>query len=90
VEIFKSLRLGLDDPCYKILPHALKKYNIQDDWRNYAMYIGYGDQERPVGLDEKPLALFRDLERKGKRPMFMLRKLAQCPGVAFGIPGGVL
>ena len=76
VEIFKSFRVGLDDPCYKVLPAALKKYNIQADWRTYALYIVYGDQERNVGLDEKPLTLFRDLDREGKRPMFMLRKLA--------------
>lgn len=76
VEIFKSFRVGLDDPCYKVLPAALRKYNIQADWRQYALYIVYGDQERCVGLEEKPLALFKDLDREGKKPMFMLRKLA--------------
>ncbi|EXJ94443.1 hypothetical protein A1O1_02839 [Capronia coronata CBS 617.96] len=76
VEIFKSFRVSLDDPCYKVLPAALRKYNIQADWRQYALYIVYGDQERCVGLDEKPLALFKDLDREGKKPMFMLRKLA--------------
>jgi protein STE50 len=75
LEIFKSFRVGLDDPCYKVLPNALRKYNIQSDWRNYALYIVYGDQERLVGFDEKPMALFKDLDREGKRPMFMLRKL---------------
>ncbi|KIX04269.1 uncharacterized protein Z518_05136 [Rhinocladiella mackenziei CBS 650.93] len=76
VEIFKSFRVGLEDPCYKVLPAALRKYNIQADWRQYALYIVYGDQERCVGLEEKPLALFKDLDREGKKPMFMLRKLA--------------
>ena len=76
VEIFKSFRVGLDDPCHKVLPAALRKYNIQADWRQYALYIVYGDQERCVDLDEKPLALFKDLDREGKKPMFMLRKLA--------------
>ncbi|OAL40351.1 hypothetical protein AYO20_00087 [Fonsecaea nubica] len=75
VEIFKSFRVGLEDPCYKVLPAALRKYNIQADWRQYALYIVYGDQERCVGLEEKPLALFKDLDREGKKPMFMLRKL---------------
>jgi hypothetical protein len=28
VKIFKSFRVGLDDPCYKVLPEALRKYNI--------------------------------------------------------------
>ncbi len=76
VEIFKSFRVGLEDPCHKVLPAALRKYNIQADWRQYALYIVYGDQERCVDLDEKPLALFKALDSEGKKPMFMLRKLA--------------
>jgi protein STE50 len=102
VEIFKSFRVGLEDPCHKVLPAALRKYNIQADWRQYALYIVYGDQERCVDLDEKPLALFKDLDREGKKPMFMLRKLApptdtpssasvRPPGPGLGgVPGGVL
>ncbi|KIV94025.1 hypothetical protein, variant [Exophiala mesophila] len=84
VEIFKSFRVGLEDPCHKVLPAALRKYNIQADWRQYALYIVYGDQERCVGLEEKPLALFKDLDREGKKPMFMLRKLANPIG---DVPG---
>jgi hypothetical protein len=76
IEIFKHFRVGLDDPCYKVLPAAMRKYNIQADWRQYALYIVHGNQERVVGMEEKPLALFKDLEREGKKPMFMLRKLA--------------
>lgn len=83
VEIFKSFRVSLEDPCHKVLPAALKKYNINADWRQYALYIVYGDQERCVRLEEKPLALFKDLDREGKKPMFMLRKLA---GGDLGIP----
>lgn len=77
VEIFKSFRVGLEDPCYKVLPAALRKYNIQADWRHYALYIVFGDQERCVGLEEKPLSLFKQYDKEGKKPMFMLRKLAQ-------------
>ena len=94
VEIFKSFRVGLEDPCYKVLPAALRKYNIQADWRQYALYIVYGDQERAVGMDEKPLALFKDLDREGKKPMFMLRRLASSseagvgPGLKPPGPGG--
>ncbi|OMH82970.1 hypothetical protein AX774_g3541 [Zancudomyces culisetae] len=36
---FKSVRIGLEDPCYKVLPHALKKYNIKGDWRDYELVI---------------------------------------------------
>lgn len=64
----------MDDPCYKVLPAALKKYNINADWRHYALYIVYGDQERCLSLDERPLILFKQLDKEGRKPMFMLRK----------------
>lgn len=75
-EIFKSFRVSMEDPCHKVLPAALKKYNINADWRQYALYIVYGDQERCLGLEEKPLILFKQLDREGRKPMFMLRKHA--------------
>ncbi|CAI7633353.1 unnamed protein product [Penicillium glandicola] len=75
VEIFKSFRVSWEDPCYKVLPAALKKYNINSDWKNYALYIVYGDQERCLELQEKPLLLFKQLEKEGRKPMFMLRKI---------------
>ena len=40
------------------------------------MYIVYGDQERCLGLEEKPLILFKQLDREGRKPMFMLRRHA--------------
>ena len=67
----------MDDPCYKVLPAALKKYQINAPWDQYALYIVYGDQERCLGLDEKPLILFKQLDKEGKKPMFMLRKTTQ-------------
>ena len=80
----KVFRVGMDDPCYKVLPYAVREYSstLQSsgyplDWRHYALYIGFGDQERALGLDEKPLAIFKDLDRAGKKPMFMLRKIPQ-------------
>lgn len=75
VEIFKSFRVSWDDPCYKVLPAALRKYNIHHDPKDYALYIVYGDQERCLALDEKPLLLFKQLEKEGRKPMFMLRKI---------------
>jgi protein STE50 len=74
VEIFKSFRVSMDDPCHKVLPAALKKYQINAPWDQYALYIVYGDQERCLGMDEKPLILFKQLDKEGKKPMFMLRK----------------
>lgn len=36
----------------------------------------HGDQERCLGLEEKPLLLFKQLDKEGRKPMFMLRRHA--------------
>jgi hypothetical protein len=84
--------VSMEDPCRKVLPAALKRYNIQADWRQYALYIVHGDQERCLGLEEKPLILFKQLDREGRKPMFMLRRNAGGgdPGGNIQVPGGVL
>ncbi|CZR54022.1 uncharacterized protein PAC_03905 [Phialocephala subalpina] len=74
VEIFKSFRVTMDDKTFKVLPAAMKKYNINAPFEDYSLYVVYGDQERRLDLDEQPLAIFKELDRKGLRPMFMLRK----------------
>lgn len=84
VEIFKSFRVSMDDPCYKVLPAALKKYQINAPWDQYALYIVYGNEERCLGLDEKPLILFKQLDKEGKKPMFMLRKTNNAPADGTG------
>lgn len=73
LDAFKSFRVGFDDPCSKVLPAALKKYKINSDWRDYSLFICYGDQERSLGLDEKPLIVFQELQRLQMNPVFMLR-----------------
>jgi len=75
-EIFKTSRVTIDDPCYKVLPVVLKKYNIVSDWRSYALYIAHGDAERMLGLYERPLVIFKQLDREGRKPVFMIRKHA--------------
>lgn len=39
----KSFRVTLEDPCWKVLPAALKKYKINDDWKVYALFICFGN-----------------------------------------------
>ncbi|KAL1844383.1 hypothetical protein VTJ49DRAFT_62 [Mycothermus thermophilus] len=100
VEIFKSFRVSMDDPCYKVLPAALKKYQINAPWDQYALYIVYGNEERCLGLDEKPLILFKQLDKEGKKPMFMLRKTNNAPAAdasaappaaaPYDPPGGII
>ena len=74
VEIFKSFRVNMDDPCYKVLPAALKKYHIQADWRKYRLWLAFEGQERLIGLEERPVVLFKQLAEEGKRPMYMIRR----------------
>lgn len=68
--------MSLDDPAWKVLPAALKKYKINnDDWQNYAMFICYGNTERCLSYDEKPLLLFQRLKEAKKNPVFMLKHI---------------
>ncbi|KIJ55679.1 hypothetical protein M422DRAFT_151475 [Sphaerobolus stellatus SS14] len=72
----KSFKVSLDDPAWKVLPAALKKYKINnDDWQNYAMFICYGNTERCLSYDEKPLLLFQKLKDANKNPVFMLKHI---------------
>ncbi|KIR67533.1 protein kinase regulator [Cryptococcus bacillisporus CA1873] len=75
----KSFRVTLEDPCWKVLPAALKKYKINDDWRLYALFICYDNTgestERCLSYDEKPLLLFQKLKETGHKPVFMLRHI---------------
>ncbi len=87
IEIFKSFRISLDAPCHNILPQALRKYNIHHDQQHYDLYILFGDQqERLLEPEEFPLRIFKQLDREGKKPIFMLRRkvLDGSPAIAAG------
>ncbi|KAF9462929.1 hypothetical protein BDZ94DRAFT_1219040 [Collybia nuda] len=76
----KSFKVSLEDPTWKVLPAALKKYRINNDnWQSYAMFICYGSTgnriERCLSYDEKPLLLFQKLKDAKKNPVFMLKHI---------------
>lgn len=76
----KGFKVTLEDPTWKVLPAALKKYRINNDtWQNYAMFICYGSAgnriERCLSYDEKPLLLFQKLKDSKKNPVFMLKHI---------------
>lgn len=76
----KGFKVTLEDPTWKVLPAALKKYRINNDtWQNYAMFICYGSPgnriERCLSYDEKPLLLFQKLKDSKKNPVFMLKHI---------------
>lgn len=92
-EPFKSFfRVTMDDPCTKILPVVMKKYKIHDDPAYYRLLVSYGDRQRELRPDEKPLYVFKELQDAGERPVFMLRQVAQSSArtPSSRLPGGVI
>ncbi|KAJ1930762.1 hypothetical protein IWQ60_000046 [Tieghemiomyces parasiticus] len=74
-ESYKAFRISFDDTCHKVLPQALKKYNIADDWRNYSLCIMCGKAEHRLQLDDRPLRLFQQLQAANLSPYFVLKSL---------------
>lgn len=89
-EVIKKIHIHGEDSCERVLPIALKKHNITDDWRKYALVIAFDDQERSVRRDERPLALHSRLCREGKKATFVLRKLTVLDIDYPSVPGGLL
>jgi hypothetical protein len=80
LEITKSFRCSPHDQTYKVLPAALKKYGIDGEWRDYRLVIACGKEERVLGMGERPLGIFKELQKEkgeGERPVFMLRKVGE-------------
>ncbi|KAI0766907.1 hypothetical protein BD413DRAFT_614900 [Trametes elegans] len=80
----RQTKVSLDDPVWKALPAALKKYKINDDdWQNYVMFISHGPPESCIlhclSYDEKPLLLFQELRDANKNPVFMLKHIKDIP-----------
>ncbi|CAR29035.1 hypothetical protein ZYGR_0W00630 [Zygosaccharomyces rouxii] len=74
-EPLKQLRASKEDSCERILKNAMKRHNLSDqDWRGYVLVICYGDQERVLDLDEKPVVIFKNLKQQGLHPAIMLRR----------------
>lgn len=55
----------------------MKRHHIPEhDWSKYVLVICYGDRERILKLDERPVVIFKELQEIGKHPAIMLRMLA--------------
>lgn len=89
-----DFNISPDVPCYKVLPQIARRHKVRGDWRSVGLVVCYGDQERMIGLEEKPLAIYKELQREGKKPIFMIREnngLKTDSGfVVGGTPGGLL
>lgn len=74
-EPLKQMRASKEDSCERILKNAMKRHNLSDqDWRQYVLVICYGDQERILDLEEKPVVIFKNLKQQGLHPAIMLRR----------------
>lgn len=94
-EPLKQLRASKEDSCEKILKNAMRRHNLADhDWRQYVLVICYGDQERVLELEEKPVLLFKNLRQQGLHPAIMLRRRGDFEELSMGgenaTPGGRL
>jgi len=76
----RSLRVSEDDPCSIIIPRMLKEYNITDNWLHYRLILIYQTQEKPLGLQERPVPIYNQLKNEGKQPHLMLRKVSDLSG----------
>ncbi|KAI8461504.1 hypothetical protein BY996DRAFT_6510741 [Phakopsora pachyrhizi] len=61
----KSFKVTLEDPCYKVLPAALKKYKIKEHDKNYMSEL---DCELKLLLEEKEK---ESLKRKEDRDLLL-------------------
>lgn len=74
-EALKQLRASKDDSSEKILKSAMRRHGLNDqDWRQYVLVIGYGDQERILESNENPVIVFKNLKQQGLHPTIMLRR----------------
>lgn len=94
-EPLKQLRASKEDSCERILKNAMKRHNLSDqDWRQYVLVICYGDQERVLDLEEKPVVIFKNLKQQGMHPAIMLRRRGDFEELSMGgenvTPGGRL
>ncbi|CAR23832.1 Ste50p [Lachancea thermotolerans CBS 6340] len=91
-EPLKHMRASKEDSCERVLKSAMKRHNLSEqDWRQYVLVICYGDQERILELDEKPVLMFKNLKQQGLHPAIMLRQRGDFEEVGGGLtPGGRL
>lgn len=90
-EPIKDFNIPPDVPCYKVLPVIAKKHKVRSD--KVELVVCYDDQERMIGLEELPLKIFKELDAKGKNPIFMIRESTGVKTnegfVVSGTPGGL-
>ncbi|KAI8929857.1 hypothetical protein BC831DRAFT_238373 [Entophlyctis helioformis] len=82
-ESYKSFRVNIMDNCMKIIPEVLKKYKVNENWQNYALFVQFRGKERCLSFNERPLVLVNKMRDGDELPEFYIKHIKQvhAPGV---------
>ena len=74
------IQTNVNDSCASLLALSLRRHGIIDDYTAYVLFVVFGETERSINYDERPLLLYRRLRESGQIPHFMLRHMSEvCP-----------
>ena len=71
-DAYKTVVVNIDDTCSRVLPMAMKKWGIKDDWKKFALFKSVGGEETCLSYDDKPWAL---VMQSKDSPVFILKSL---------------
>lgn len=74
-ESYKTIPINFDDICSSVLPKALTKWKIVDDWKSYALFVKFDGNVLCLSYDDRPLELYRQLSSKYKMVFFYLQAI---------------
>ncbi len=74
-EPYKSFKVTASDTCADILPVVLRKFKIEDDWRQYALFFQLPNREKCLNFDEYPLLIYQEF--KDQNPLILLKHIKQ-------------
>ncbi|WFD35061.1 hypothetical protein MCUN1_001909 [Malassezia cuniculi] len=69
----ENVPVTIDEPCARVMALSLRKYGIAEDYSSFVLFVVFGDTERCLSYDERPLLLYRRLRESGQNPKFVLK-----------------
>ncbi|EEB08200.2 adaptor protein Ste4 [Schizosaccharomyces japonicus yFS275] len=68
-------RMNVNSSYQEVLQSTLRRYHINVlDWQGYELLLAYDGVEHEIPHKDKPLQLFRSLQKAGKQPSFILSR----------------
>lgn len=74
-EAYKSFKVTEKDTCAELLPLVLRKYKVEDDWRQYSLFMLFAGREKCMSFEEHPLATY--LAYKDQNPTIVVKHIKQ-------------